>query len=127
MMATERRTDEAMLAAISAQTEAIMAMRKELSDRIASEPEDIAEAVRAAVSEMVATAFPKGSDGKPDLVGHCGAHQAEIDSYKARKEFWQKLMFELAKWGLIGFALWTLKAVVEHAAHTLTTAAQHVK
>lgn len=123
----ERRTDDAVVAAISAQTDAIMAMRKELSDHIASEPADIADAVRAAVGEMVATAFPKGPDGKPDLIGHCGAHQAEIDAYKSRKEFWQKLIFELAKWGLIGFALWTLKAVVEHAAHTLTAATHTIK
>ncbi len=126
-MNEERRDDSAVLAMLTTQTKAIMAMRKELSDHIASEPADIAEAVRAAMAEMVTVAFPKDKDGKPDLVGHCGAHQAEIDAYRTRKEFWQKMLFELAKWGLIGFALWTLKAVVEHAAHTITNAAQHVK
>lgn len=46
-------------------------------------------------------AFPGG-----DPKGHCDWHEAEIARIRARKEFWQKMSFELAKWGLIGFLGW---------------------
>ena len=46
-------------------------------------------------------AFPGG-----DPIGHCEWHEAEIARIRARKDFWQKMTFELAKWGLIGFLGW---------------------
>lgn len=122
----ERRDDAPMLAMLQSVLHDVGAMRKELSDHIASEPADIAEAVRKATEDMVAQAFPM-KDGKPDLGGHKSAHQEMIDAYKAKKEFWQKMLFELTRWTLIGFSLWLLKAVVEHAAHTIIAAMHHVK
>lgn len=114
-----------MLAMLQSVLQDVSAMRKELSDHIASEPADIAEAVRVAVEDVVTQAFPaKGN--KPDLSGHKNAHQEMIDAYKAKKEFWQKMLFELTRWTLIGFSLWLLKAVVEHAAHTVTAAMHQI-
>lgn len=45
-----------------------------------------------------------------DPVGHRAYHDELIAAEKARKEFWQKLFFELAKWGVLGFAGWLLVA-----------------
>lgn len=125
-MANERRDDSAVLGMLQSVLNDVAAMRKELSDHIIAEPAEIAEAVRVAIEDVVAQAFPV-KDDKPDLAGHKNAHQEMIDAYRAKKEFWQKMLFELTRWSLIGFALWTLKAVVEHAAHTIAAAAQHVK
>ncbi len=45
-----------------------------------------------------------------DPVGHRAYHDEVINIARARKEFWQKLLFELAKWGLLGFLGWMLIA-----------------
>ncbi len=50
-----------------------------------------------------ADAFPNA-----DLAGHRNYHDAVIQKERARKEFFQKLTFELAKWGLIGFVGWVV-------------------
>jgi hypothetical protein len=54
-------------------------------------------------------AFPEDDDGRPDVSGHRHFHEALIEQSKARAEFWRKMTFELAKWGLIGFAAWSLR------------------
>lgn len=41
-----------------------------------------------------------------DPVGHRAYHDEVINIARARKEFYQKLLFELAKWGLLGFVGW---------------------
>lgn len=46
-------------------------------------------------------AFPE-----KDFQGHKEYHEAKIASIQARKAFYDKLTFELTKWGLIGFAAW---------------------
>lgn len=51
-------------------------------------------------------AFPQTPLGGPDLVGHRGYHDDIIETLRARREFWQKMSFELTKWGLIGFLGW---------------------
>ena len=48
-------------------------------------------------------AFPGG-----DPVGHRMYHEELINQAKVKKEFWLKLTFELAKWGLIGFLGWAV-------------------
>ena len=45
-----------------------------------------------------------------DPAGHRAYHDEVIAIARARKEFWQKLLFELAKWGLLGFAAWLVVA-----------------
>lgn len=49
---------------------------------------------------------------KPDYVGHAAAHMAWIDAQRARKDFWNKMSFELTKWGLLGFLGWLLASAV---------------
>jgi hypothetical protein len=56
-----------------------------------------------AVIAQFKSAFPAG-----DPKGHCEWHLAEIERIRSRKEFWQKMTFELAKWGLIGFLGWVV-------------------
>lgn len=127
MPATERRDDIPMLTMLTNMNDSVLAMRKELSDHIASEPEDIAQAVKNAVAELTKEAFPNDDAGKVDLAGHKSAHQEMIDTYRKKKEFWGKMLFELTKWGLIGFTLWMLKGVAEHVVHTISAAMHAAK
>ena len=45
-----------------------------------------------------------------DPAGHRAYHDEVIATARARKEFYQKLLFELAKWGLLGFIGWMVLA-----------------
>lgn len=110
----ERRDDSAILGMLTGVVESITAMRQDLSDHIAKEPEALKTACKGIVDEVTAQAFPV-VDGKPDLAGHKSAHQEMIDAYRTKKEFWQKLLFELSRWGLLGVVLWMLKAALEAA------------
>ena len=59
----------------------------------------IGEVVRS-IDQLI-QAFPAG--------GYAGLrlyHEELIATMKARREFWQKLTFELAKFGLVGFIGW---------------------
>lgn len=53
------------------------------------------------LSEEFRGAFPSG-----DPEAHREYHEALIGEARQRKEFWNKLVFELTKWGLIGFLGW---------------------
>jgi hypothetical protein len=55
------------------------------------------------VLEEFRNAFPGG-----DPNGHRVYHEEVISQVKAKKEFWNKLAFELAKYGLIGFVGWMI-------------------
>lgn len=61
---------------------------------------------------LLELAFPKNEDGLPDFAGHCSAHEQFIAESRARTEFWNKLRFELVKWGLLGLLGWLLVKVV---------------
>ena len=52
--------------------------------------------------EALKRGFPNDD---PD--GHRLYHEAVIETERARKEFWQRLTFELAKWWLLGFIGWS--------------------
>lgn len=58
-----------------------------------------------------ASAFPENDDDTPDFAGHRKYHDSAIAAERKRKEFWEKMMFELVKWGLIGFLGWFLVTV----------------
>lgn len=64
----------------------------------------LAETVRQL--ERLAAGFPSAD---PD--GHRIYHEALIKRIEARTAFWQKLGFELAKYGLFGFAAWAFYAL----------------
>jgi hemerythrin len=53
------------------------------------------------ILEEFKAAFPGG-----DPKGHRIYHEEVISQVKAKKEFWNKLAFELAKYGLIAFVGW---------------------
>jgi hypothetical protein len=70
-----------------------------LIEHIAEEP----KAFTAMVESAFAQAFPSG-----DPVGHRKVHEANIKAAEGRAEFWKKLLFELSKYGVIGFVGWGL-------------------
>lgn len=83
---------------------------KEENERYAAIQADIAE-----IKEMfssVNSAFVVDEADKPDYLGHAAAHRAWIDAQRARRDFWQKMTFELTKWGLLGFLGWLLVQVL---------------
>lgn len=51
-------------------------------------------------------ALPLDDDGRPDAKGHRHYHEALITGAQKRAEFWSKMNFELAKYGLIAFLCW---------------------
>jgi len=53
------------------------------------------------MASLISSAFPNN-----DPVLHRLTHEAEIQRLKSRSEFWGKLLFELSKYGLIGFVGW---------------------
>jgi len=75
-------------------------------------------AIQAELSEIkdmfshVNSAFVTDEEAKPDYKGHAAAHQAWIDAQRARRDFWNKMTFELVKYGLLGFLGWLLVQIV---------------
>ncbi len=59
------------------------------------------------MEDLIRSGFPDG-----DPTGHRRYHEAEMARIEARAAFWEKMRFELAKWGLIGFAAWALQALL---------------
>jgi hypothetical protein len=58
---------------------------------------------KADMQEMLSNAFPQG-----DADGHRRHHEAAISAAERRAKFWTTMHVELAKWGLLGFAVWTV-------------------
>lgn len=54
-----------------------------------------------------------------DPVGHRQYHESLIERNKAYTDLGRKLLFELAKWGLIGFIGWLLVAGWGDIVHTV--------
>lgn len=54
-----------------------------------------------AVFKGILAGFP---DGNPEK--HAQAHVDEAEAAKVRKDFWNKMLFEVTKYGLIGFVGW---------------------
>lgn len=53
------------------------------------------------LSKLLIRAFPEGD---PD--GHRAHHESVIKAAEAKAAFWQKMVFEISRWGLIGFIAW---------------------
>lgn len=62
------------------------------------------------IAQLMIKAFPEGD---PD--GHRRHHELVIKQAEARTAFWEKMVFEITRWGLIGFLLWLLQAAVHYA------------
>jgi len=88
---------EAILALLHAQREDTVAIREALTSHAESE----AKALQRTIASLTESAFPDG-----DTLGHREYHLAMMEAAKNRAEFWRKLLFELTKWGLLGFLGW---------------------
>jgi len=84
----------------------VKALNVRLSNHMHDETLELAEAV----TSLMVKAFAGGDPGV-----HKAWHEAQIqealakaDAEKAKKEFWSKLLFELAKFGLLGFVGWVV-------------------
>lgn len=69
----------------------------EMNGKLEAVPTDIAHALAILMKD----AFPEGD---PD--GHRKHHEAVIKAAEAKAEFWEKMRYEIAKYGLIGFLVW---------------------
>lgn len=95
---------EAILALLHAQREDTVAIREALTNHAESE----AKALQEAINSLTESAFPDG-----DALGHREYHLAMMEAAKNRAEFWRKLLFELTKWGLLGFLGWLITDLVK--------------
>lgn len=79
----------------------------EVSKELAQTREDMHQRAKLSSSQIeeLRHAFPAD-----DPAGHRAYHDEVIATARARKEFYQKLLFELAKWGLLGFIGWMVLA-----------------
>lgn len=55
-----------------------------------------------AMLKQLENAFPKKSDGKPDVEGHRDYHTSLIEEAKGRAQLWRDLRGELVKKGIMG-------------------------
>ena len=62
----------------------------------------------AEIAKLMLAAFPNG-----DATGHRAAHDEWIRKTRANAEFWEKMRYELTRWGLFGFLGWALYALWE--------------
>jgi hypothetical protein len=79
---------------------------EQLQDIFEKHKRESDEALKNTIAEIkrdLAVAFPDG-----DMKGHCDYHREIIEQVKARKDFWQKMRYEIYRWGLLGFVLWLL-------------------
>mgnify|MGYP001433911112 FL=1 len=92
------------------QNAAILEHLVKLSDQVREVRKELVQAredlhrraeLSAAQIDDLRHAFPAD-----DPVGHRAYHDDVIATARARKAFYQKLLFELAKWGLLGFVGW---------------------
>ncbi len=83
-----------------------LAMDAELTQHMQEETVELAHEI----AQLMIKAFPEGD---PD--GHRRHHELVIKQAEARTAFWEKMVFEITRWGLIGFLLWLLQAAVHYA------------
>jgi len=92
-----RRNDSLVLGIVQDMHRQLSEISKTLNTHIAEEP----KAFAAMVESAMAQAFPGG-----DPVGHRKVHEADIQRVLDRAEFWRKMLYELTKFGIIGFIGW---------------------
>lgn len=101
--ATERRLqNDLMMTMVKQIHDRLIALDGKLSAHMTDETKELAEAM----SQMMASAFPGGD---PD--GHRRHHELVIKQAEAKTAFWEKMRFELVRWGLIGFLGWAAYAL----------------
>lgn len=70
---------------------------KAFAEHLAEGPGKLAEAIEGALNR----GFP---DADPE--GHRAVHEADIQRAKDRAEFWNRMNYEITKYGLMGFIGW---------------------
>jgi hypothetical protein len=83
---------------------AMASMMKEMNQKLNTALTQLGKV--SAQVDSLSSGFPDG-----DPTGHRRLHEIVAAREKKREEFWEKLRYELAKWGLIGFAGWALYAL----------------
>lgn len=72
-----------------------------LDERLSRQTHDATLKLAEEIAALMCKSFPQGD---PD--GHRAAHEAWIKREEDKTEFWAKLRFEIAKWGLVGIIGW---------------------
>ncbi len=85
---------------MAATNEAVLEAIRALAATLEKHMQDEEHEIRALRTEVLA-GFP---DSDPD--GHRKAHQVWIAETEKKAAFWEKMRFELARWGLLGFIGW---------------------
>lgn len=93
----ERREHIVVLETVQRMEAKIDTFHNVLQTHIAEETSDIAKEV----ASLMSAAFPEGD---PD--GHRKHHELVIAREEARTAFWQKMLFEISRFGLIGLLGW---------------------
>lgn len=63
--------------------------------------EHLETSLKNEIRQIAMDAFPEG-----DAAGHKRYHLASIKAAENKAAFWDKMQFELVRWGLIGFLGW---------------------
>lgn len=107
--ATDRRVEErrkselaAIIDLVTAVHSDIKAFDTRLTLHISADTHQLADAI----ASLMGKAFPEGD---PD--GHRRHHELVIKKAEAQAAFWEKMKFELLRWGLIGFLGWAAVAL----------------
>jgi hypothetical protein len=97
----ERRNDAsaALIHLVDALTQQVHAMNDKLDAHMAAQ----AVERKTIIEDLIKRAVPEG-----DLDGHYNYHHAAIEAQRKKAEFWDKMKYELVRWGLIGFIAWAI-------------------
>jgi hypothetical protein len=98
----KRANDGVILLLVQQVHDKVAAMDARLTKHMTEETLELAEEI----TKLMCRAFP-GAD--PD--GHRSAHEAQMKAITDRADFWKKMLFELSKFGLIGFIGWAALAL----------------
>ena len=94
----ERRINDSLVLELMKEVRGdLKSLREELNGHITEEPANLQEFLSVALGQ----AFVDG-----DLHGHRKAHIAWIAHQEAKTAHYDKLKYELTKWGLLGFVGW---------------------
>jgi hypothetical protein len=94
---------DAILQAIKSLETLVQHQYEAFNKRMDDQEQDLATHMREETSQIATfmKAFPAS-----DPIAHCAAHLEWIEEVRQRKEFYAKMRFELARWGLLGLIGW---------------------
>ena len=98
----DRRKSDPLMALVSE----VLSGQQQLHEKMDAHTKTVPQVLQGAIEKLVSEAFP---DSDPEL--HRRIHEADLKKAEARAEFWQKLLLELCKYGLLGFVGWAAIAL----------------